>query len=421
MKIRSKLAFFRARRQRRAVSVFISYTERHVADRTVAEKIHNALTASGAISFLAPLSIEAGDTWRTTLRRNIEDCTHFVPIVSEASIHSEEVMKEIEQAVERQRAGGDLRFVPILYGKPSRNPFAPTQAILLADNDLAPVITRLMKTIGIAPRRSNRPAAGRLVPLLCNREEQEDAVDAILNGAAEEQTLPAAFFVCGVEDDNAESFIDRIVALKLVDDIASEPPRQVRIPWRGGMTQTAGPRALRTLVWNKFDWPMPLAPAEPCAALLAQHAGALPERVVVVTHTLHADEWSDTTGPLLADYLDFWDAASDANPRPLFILFFEIVYASGDGDTPAPSPAVIRAAIKAALAKPRRIRTNLLRDLGCVKEKHVSRWFDTYGREVPSHARSERIKQLFTQGDCQKMQKIEEHLRAVQYEFMENQ
>ncbi|HEU4887930.1 MAG TPA: TIR domain-containing protein, partial [Thermoanaerobaculia bacterium] len=356
----SVLAFLRKRRKRRAVRVFISYTSRHDADKQLAEKIFNFLESHGADAFFAPVSIEPGDEWRNVLRRRINDCTHFVTIVSEASIHSEEVTKEIRQASERLVARDDLDIVPIEYGNPSFNPFSSKQVIKMTGSDVRQVCAKLLKLLRISPRPAPRAAAGPLVPLLCNREEQEEAVDAILTGDDALET-PAVFFIGGFEDDNGESFIDRIIELNLGAGMAAERPPRIHIPWNGGWTRISGLQALRTLIWRKFELPE----GEPTATHFARHVSALPSPVFVVTHKLHADEWSiDDTAWIVGKYLDFWDDAAQAETKPLFVLFFQIVYASSSGDTPAPSPSAIRSAIKGVVsAKKRKLRCKVLRDL----------------------------------------------------------
>jgi len=426
--LQSKFTFLRTRRAARTTRVFISYTGRHPADEELTRKIYDLLRGYDVSVFVAPLSIEAGSDWRAVLRREIAACSHFVLIVSEASMRSEEVNAEIQLVCHGPRRRGELTVVPILYGRASTNPFGALQAIhyrnysaftpieLTGHDDFRQLSDRLLAVIGVPGQIRRGPAAGRVVPLLCDREEQEDAVDAVLAElSSPSDCTPVAFFVGGLEDDNPDSFIERIIVTKL-DGLAggARPPR-IRIPWRGGWTERSGPRALRALLFQKLGFP----DDDHSSAVFAAKLATLPHSVIVLTHTLHADEFHlvETTA-VLNDYLQFWEMAAKAERKPFFILFFQILY-SPAGQTPAPSSAAIRNALNRTIARRQNVRTALLRDFPCIREKHVYRWFVDYAGGVPERQRMERIAAIFATSGCQRMEVVESALRRIQADLME--
>ncbi|MEA2491494.1 MAG: hypothetical protein QOH21_3286, partial [Acidobacteriota bacterium] len=410
--LRSKLAFLRPKRPTGGIHVFISYTGRHPGDEKLAQDICRFLGTHDVKVFVAPLSIDPGADWRATLRQTIERCSHFVIIVSEASMNSTQVAQEIRQASDRFIERGDMRIVPILYGRPSNNPFSALQAISYRNySSFAPIdydgggdfqilSRRLLQSLGL-PSHLGGPKVfgGSITPLLCNREFQEDTVDAVLGGDSSPGAAPAAFFLGGREEDNPDSFVRRIVETKLVPYAGNSRPARIDIPWHGGWTLTSGPPALRNLLFRAFTFPL----ADPSPEAFRKHVAALADPVVVVNHALQADEWSADHSPqVISAYLDFWDVVSDLEKKPLFILFFQILYASEDGDSPAPSPSAIRRALSDAVsAGKRRMRVTLLRDLTCVKDKHVTRWFETYAGYVLPREREARIAVMFADSQCQ--------------------
>jgi hypothetical protein len=422
MSLRTKLGFLLARRAQRTRRVFVSYTGRHPADEELAKRIHDALRSRAVSVFVAPLSIEPGSEWRSALRRELANCSHFVVVVSEASMRSDEVSSEIRFICERRR--DHVRVVPILYGRPTANPFAAIQGIpfrnysafapmeISSRDEVRHLCDRLFKLLGVPTTGATGALQGRVVPLLCDREEQEDAIDVLL---AQPSAEPCAFFIGGREEDNGDSFVERIVFTKLTAGGLAARPARIRIPWHGGWTRHSGLHALRALLFEKLALPI----GDVSAAAFASHASALPDSVIVLTHTLYGDEWNMTETPkILSAYLDFWDTVCSSGSTAQFVLFFLIIYPP-DGDTPAPSPAAIRASVSGTIARRRRVRAALLRDLPCVREKHVHRWFADYAGDIPEPQRMQRIAALFATSACQRMEVVEAALRRIQADYME--
>jgi hypothetical protein len=98
-------------------SVFISHTTHDQRDRDLAHCIANVLTERGARVWIAPESIAIGDEWQPHLVAAVlEECTHFVVILSAASIQADWVMKEIGLARERYSDGRPLKVLSIRAG-----------------------------------------------------------------------------------------------------------------------------------------------------------------------------------------------------------------------------------------------------------------------------------------------------------------
>ena len=104
------------------LSVFVSHTTRDHRDSALAHYLADGLTKLGAKSWIAPESLPIGHRWKEPLVSAIlNDCSHFLVIVSAASIEAPWVIREIELA--RQRAGDDDSFavLPLLVGAVESN------------------------------------------------------------------------------------------------------------------------------------------------------------------------------------------------------------------------------------------------------------------------------------------------------------
>jgi TIR domain-containing protein/AAA ATPase-like protein len=99
------------------VKVFISHTTHDHRDHTLAAKLAEGLRAWGVQTWIAPDAIPAGDRWEETLVSAIlTDCTHFLLILSEASIRAPWVIKEVGLARSRIESGSAIRILPLRVG-----------------------------------------------------------------------------------------------------------------------------------------------------------------------------------------------------------------------------------------------------------------------------------------------------------------
>jgi hypothetical protein len=74
-------------------AVFLSYASE---DRTVVEKLKAALEAAGVDVFFDREQLQAGDDWDGKLRRNIHQCSLFVPVISQRTLTMERRFFRVE-------------------------------------------------------------------------------------------------------------------------------------------------------------------------------------------------------------------------------------------------------------------------------------------------------------------------------------
>jgi hypothetical protein len=104
-------------REVEAGAVFFSYANE---DRSVVEKLKDALDQVGVEAFFDREQLHAGNDWESKLRRNIERCSIFVPVISQRTLTSEFrfFRSEWRQALERAKMASfspeDAFLLPVL-------------------------------------------------------------------------------------------------------------------------------------------------------------------------------------------------------------------------------------------------------------------------------------------------------------------
>src|SRR6516225_6958626 len=93
--------------------LFISNTERDPRDATLARVLAHGLGGRGAEVILAPEYLQPGDDWNQRLEKAIAACSHFLPILSAASVTSQWVLWEIAAAKRRIEQSRDFKIVPL--------------------------------------------------------------------------------------------------------------------------------------------------------------------------------------------------------------------------------------------------------------------------------------------------------------------
>jgi hypothetical protein len=97
--------------------VFVSHTTQDPRDRALAHTLYEGLVSRGANVWIAPEEIASGAKWEQEITENLNRATHFIVIVSAASIGSAWVQKEIELARRRYEEGSQLRIMPLVVGR----------------------------------------------------------------------------------------------------------------------------------------------------------------------------------------------------------------------------------------------------------------------------------------------------------------
>lgn len=100
------------------VKVFISHTTKDKRDHSLALKLAKGLKVRGAQIWISPESIPAGSNWKKEIVLGIiEKCSHFLVILSAASIQATWVLKEINLAKEKCQIDQSFRILPLVTGK----------------------------------------------------------------------------------------------------------------------------------------------------------------------------------------------------------------------------------------------------------------------------------------------------------------
>ena len=103
---------------RKPLQVFISHTTSDPRDHALARSIADAIRKEGGGVWIAPDNIPAGDDWKKNLVRGIlEECTHFLVILSAASIQSRWVIEEIDLARQRRSSDASFSILPLQAGR----------------------------------------------------------------------------------------------------------------------------------------------------------------------------------------------------------------------------------------------------------------------------------------------------------------
>jgi len=101
-----------------APTVFISHTTRDSRDHDLAHRLALALQERGARVWIAPESLPVGKEWKQGLVAGVmEKCTHFLVILSAASVRSKWVLSEIGLAQRRYGKERDFRIMPLPTGQ----------------------------------------------------------------------------------------------------------------------------------------------------------------------------------------------------------------------------------------------------------------------------------------------------------------
>jgi len=97
--------------EKKAPKVFLSYT---TADAVLARRIAEALMAAGIDTWWAEWEIKAGDSLRQRIDQGLGDCTHFVVLLTPASIDKPWVNAELDAALVR-KLRNECSLIPLRH------------------------------------------------------------------------------------------------------------------------------------------------------------------------------------------------------------------------------------------------------------------------------------------------------------------
>lgn len=276
------------------------------------------------------------------------------------------------------------------------------------------------------PRPGGAPALPALVTKLCDRYEQEsDFTGFFAEGLREHRGVPQACILFGARGEGHESFVERVLALRLrraarqlwpeLDVVTDYHP-----PWPEGRSPEEMKRRLKRLLFDQFH-DMYLG-ADDSAAMLTALPAFRRSRVVVLHHEVFVTTWRSAVVKLLRWYLDeFWSGLPADPDRPEVLVIVKVIYAE-----PADARGEPR---KAALDRIKRdlqsinaptgagCRRIVLPELRPVTPQDVKDWLDRYC-DVPPELRAQRLaEQIFqTRGGplaSRSMDEVEDDLREL--------
>ena len=134
--------------------VFLSYA---FEDTALADKIANTLQQNGIDTGWAGWCIRAGDSIRQRIDEGLDDCTHFVVLLTPTSIGKSWVNAEIDAGLIR-KLGESTRFIPLRCGL-SASDLPPLLRGMLSP-ELDPTNVDLCQLIGDIHGVSRKPPLG---------------------------------------------------------------------------------------------------------------------------------------------------------------------------------------------------------------------------------------------------------------------
>jgi inactive STAND/TIR domain len=432
--------------------IFISYTTRDHRDSALAQRITDGLKARAVDAFYAPKSIRAGAEWKEVLRAEIASrCSHFLVILSAASIASKEVGEEINLALARSGSDDSFGILPLVTGNIDEAPLGEFHRIKY-ENDPDRQIDEIAAALGLPPQRdgafklsSQRPGEkGDLVPRLCDRREQEHSFRSAFNRNLKRlQHAPQIYFISGAEGEKHASLVERFQWTFMRDVAELRKGRdasvaRTEVPWPLSTNLDEATDELLGELFGVFDSRyassrLPVTPTD-----FAQLTANRPEPIVLVQHEIRSRSWNRSTAPLVDRYLKFWSDVAALPHAPQFIVFFNVVLCDADGrnaealhdfvqslsDDPADAPkpfwkrfgALLGTPEAARAALPQNIAVTLLPPLQAVRREDVDQWFDDRGPRIGFEKRQRVCEELFRSAAVRPMADVERRLTAIFFE-----
>ncbi|MEU6375136.1 toll/interleukin-1 receptor domain-containing protein [Streptomyces sp. NPDC046909] len=98
-------------------AVFVSHTVRDHRDHDLAHRLAEGLTERGIRAWIAPDDVPSGADWQERLVTAVlDECTHFLVILSAASANAEWVRAEIDLARRRRESDPAFTILPLVVG-----------------------------------------------------------------------------------------------------------------------------------------------------------------------------------------------------------------------------------------------------------------------------------------------------------------
>jgi hypothetical protein len=133
--------------------IFISYKRSAKPDEPLAKRLYAALSQAGHRVFIDQ-TMKVGIEWAREIDQQIEASDFFVVLLSDASVDSEMVAKEVEYAYQQNQHTGKSRLLPVRVSYPGALPYALSpyldqiqQASWQNDEDTEQLIAQLLDAV----------------------------------------------------------------------------------------------------------------------------------------------------------------------------------------------------------------------------------------------------------------------------------
>jgi len=410
------------------LKVFISYSHR---DKDLLAELNSHLANLRNLALIEQWTdneIQAGTEWEADIWSHFNSAHILILLISADFLSSYYCYrKEFEEAEQRHHRKA-VRLLPVIVracdwkdGRLDRlQCLCAEKAVALygdkpTDRDPAwtMVVTEVRKVVTqMASAPKPRPAAnaesedseGDFVPLLCNRQPQEQLLFERFIGAT--PGAPQFYFLPGQENAVHTSFVTR-VRYDTVPKLLGEEFESLRHLTQSISAEwTQKPPSGKELPYltAKLAWQID-AKLKPDAVLIKKHA-KMAGGIIVIQHRLYAKYWNEKTPALLREYVAFWSKAANEEERPLFLIFFNVIF---DETISADSPQLAALAALAAELDGKPCSVTVFDPLGAVEWEHVDTWREIY---FPRRRyQDQQLRQLFAEKRSRPMKEVEPALR----------
>ena len=415
------------------LKVFISYSHK---DHDFLDELNAQLATLRNLQLIETWTdkeIQPGVEWEVDIWTQFNAADIIILLISADFLNSQFCYTKEFAAADARRQRGEARIIPVivrscdwkdgrldtlqclcadkpvaLYGKDrtDRDP-----AWTLVATEVRKVVAKFSTTP--VSKKAAMPGGnddaedseGELVPLLCDRQVQEEGIFERFFAAA--TGAPQIYFLPGREDAVHDSFVKR-VQCNIVPRLLGEEYETLRHltqmilgDWIEKLPSGRELPFLISKLTSKIDVKL-----KPDATLIKKHP-KFAGNIILIQHRLYARFWNDKTPGLLRDYITFWSKAADEADRPMFLIFFNVIFAEScnpDG----PELKALAALAEELDGHP--CGVGLLDPLGGVEWEHVDAWLSTY---LPRRRmNSDRLRRsLFATPEAKPMQEIEPALR----------
>lgn len=159
--------------------VFVSHTVRDHRDHDLAHRLAEGLAERGIRVWIAPDNVPSGADWQDLLVSTLlNECTHFLVILSAASANTEWVRAEIDLARRRREDDPSFRILPLVVGDQPHEFLDRFQQIPYRA-DFPAQLALVLDALDVPPVPPNR--VRELTEHFVGRENVFSAVDAFLD------------------------------------------------------------------------------------------------------------------------------------------------------------------------------------------------------------------------------------------------